>query len=39
MGAADAQTIIEVGSHTELMRLDGRYAELFSLQKEGYESD
>ena len=31
------QTIIESGSHSELMTLEGRYAELFNLQREGYE--
>jgi ATP-binding cassette subfamily B protein len=29
-------TIIESGSHGELMHLDGRYAELFNLQAEAY---
>ncbi|HZT98650.1 MAG TPA: ATP-binding cassette domain-containing protein, partial [Ktedonobacteraceae bacterium] len=29
-------TIIENGSHRELMDLDGRYAELFNLQAEAY---
>lgn len=28
--------LIELGTHTELMRLSGRYAELFSLQAESY---
>ena len=28
--------IVERGSHDELMRLDGRYARLFSLQARGY---
>ncbi len=32
----DRGTIIESGSHEELMALNGRYAELFSLQAEGY---
>lgn len=29
--------IIEMGSHAELMKLGGRYAELFTLQREGFE--
>lgn len=29
-------TILEHGSHEELMKLDGRYAELFNLQAEAY---
>ncbi len=29
-------TILESGSHEELMHLDGRYAELFNLQAEAY---
>ncbi len=29
-------TILENGSHEELMKLDGRYAELFNLQAEAY---
>ena len=29
-------TILENGSHKELMQLDGRYAELFNLQAEAY---
>jgi ATP-binding cassette, subfamily B, bacterial len=29
-------TIIENGSHVELMHLNGRYAELFNLQAEAY---
>jgi ATP-binding cassette subfamily B protein len=28
--------IIERGSHEELMQLNGRYAQLFSLQARGY---
>jgi len=28
--------IVERGSHAELMRLDGRYAHLFTLQARGY---
>ena len=31
-----AGRIIELGSHAELMRLDGAYPRLFSLQAEGY---
>jgi ATP-binding cassette subfamily B protein len=29
-------SIIESGSHEELMTLDGRYAQLFNLQAEAY---
>ena len=29
-------TILESGSHGELMHLNGRYAELFNLQAEAY---
>lgn len=32
----DKGTIVEQGSHVELMAADGRYARLFSLQAEGY---
>lgn len=31
-----AGRIIELGSHTELMQMDGAYARLFNLQAEGY---
>jgi len=31
------KTIVEKGSHVELMALGGRYFELFNLQKEGFE--
>lgn len=32
-------TIVELGSHIELMSRKGRYFELFNLQKEGFEDD
>jgi ATP-binding cassette subfamily B protein len=28
--------IVERGTHAELMRLEGRYAQLFTLQARGY---
>jgi ATP-binding cassette subfamily B protein len=31
-----AGKILELGSHAELIRLDGTYARLFNLQAEGY---
>jgi ATP-binding cassette subfamily B protein len=31
-----AGRIIELGSHDELIHLDGAYARLFNLQAEGY---
>jgi ATP-binding cassette subfamily B protein len=31
-----AGRIIELGSHDELIQLDGAYARLFNLQAEGY---
>ena len=31
-----AGRIIELGSHAELMQMDGAYARLFNLQAEGY---
>ena len=30
-------TLLEIGSHTELLEKDGRYAELFGLQARGYQ--
>ena len=32
----DDGKIVEEGSHEELMRLEGKYAEAFRLQAEGY---
>jgi ATP-binding cassette, subfamily B, bacterial len=32
----DRGRIVEHGSHEELMRLNGRYAHLFTLQARGY---
>jgi ATP-binding cassette subfamily B protein len=32
----DSGTIIEMGSHAELMALAGRYAQLFELQASAY---
>jgi ABC-type multidrug transport system fused ATPase/permease subunit len=32
----DRGGIVEHGSHEELMRLNGRYAHLFTLQARGY---
>jgi ATP-binding cassette subfamily B protein len=32
----DRGRIVEQGSHEELMRLNGRYAHLFTLQARGY---
>lgn len=34
---ADMQTILECGTHAELMAKEGRYSELFRLQKAGFE--
>jgi len=31
-----AGKIVELGSHAELIQLDGAYARLFNLQAEGY---
>ncbi|GAB3746942.1 ABC transporter ATP-binding protein [Spirosoma pomorum] len=33
----DKGTLLEIGSHDELLRQDGRYAELFKLQARGYQ--
>jgi ABC-type multidrug transport system fused ATPase/permease subunit len=32
----DRGHIVEQGSHEDLMKLDGRYAHLFTLQARGY---
>jgi ABC-type multidrug transport system fused ATPase/permease subunit len=32
----DRGRIVEIGSHDELMALNGRYAHLFTLQARGY---
>jgi ATP-binding cassette subfamily B protein len=32
----DSGRLIEAGSHDELMRADGKYAEMFNLQAEKY---
>ena len=32
----DGSRMIEIGSHEELMTLDGRYAELYMIQAEAY---
>jgi ABC-type multidrug transport system fused ATPase/permease subunit len=31
------QTIVECGSHAELMKMEGRYAELYNLQRSGFD--
>jgi ATP-binding cassette subfamily B protein len=33
----DNGTILEMGTHQELLERDGRYAELFKLQAQGYQ--
>jgi ABC-type multidrug transport system fused ATPase/permease subunit len=33
----DHGKIVESGSHQELMKLDGQYAKLFSIQAKGYQ--
>jgi ATP-binding cassette, subfamily B, bacterial len=35
----DQGQIVEPGTHAELMATDGRYAELFKLQANGYQPD
>ena len=35
----DQGVLIEEGSHTELLALDGKYAEMFRVQSEKYQSD
>ena len=35
----DRGVLIEEGSHTELLALDGKYAEMFRVQSEKYQSD
>jgi ATP-binding cassette, subfamily B, bacterial len=32
----DKGNLLEIGSHEELLALNGRYAELFHLQAQGY---
>ncbi len=33
----DRGRIVELGSHEELMKLDGQYSHLFTLQARGYD--
>ncbi len=35
----DSGRLIESGSHDELMKLDGKYAEIFRLQAEKYQNN
>lgn len=35
--SADLQRIIEHGTHAELMELDGRYAEMYNIQKSAFD--
>ena len=33
----DRGELLEMGSHEELLKIEGRYAELFQLQAKGYQ--